>query len=361
MQRWLIASLASLLLIAPWSLACAPGGGPSAGSGAAGRSAPASPAESAAPAASAPAPTAPALRHIEVPLASSAATITPFWVAADQGLFNRHGLEVQLPYMPPATATQALSAGSVPIAAVGGSTVTAYVGGSTELVYVAGVSNKAPYRVVGRPEITRMEDLRGKSVALTTPGASPSVLMIEVLRRYGLEPDRDVTLSYLRDTQAGVAALLSGVVHATATGSPVAEYALAQGARLLLDMRELNLPILGINVATTRGMIERDPDLVRRFLMAYVEGIQYARDYPDAAVAATMRGARIDDRDLAELAYLEYREIWDPWPSEPGIQTLLSSMDDPAARAVRPADMIDDRFMRELERSGWLAEHLRAR
>src|ERR671931_238234 len=73
--------------------------------------------------------------------------------AAGGGFFSRQGLEVELPYMPPATATQALSAGSVPIAAVGGSTVTAWVGGSTELVYVAGVSNKAPYRVVARPEI----------------------------------------------------------------------------------------------------------------------------------------------------------------------------------------------------------------
>src|SRR3954469_11821959 len=106
-------------------------------------------------------------------MASSAATIAPFWVAAEQGLFARQGLEVELPYMPPATATQALSAGSVPIAAVGGSTVGAWVGGSTERVYVAGGSNKAPYRVVSRPEIRLMEDLRGKSVALTPPGASP--------------------------------------------------------------------------------------------------------------------------------------------------------------------------------------------
>jgi NitT/TauT family transport system substrate-binding protein len=358
MQRWLIGGLLGMLLGAGPGLACAPtGGAPARDGGAVTDAGP-----RAAPAADAAASAAPpALRQIEVPLASSAATITPFWVAAEQGLFSRQGLEVDLPYMPPATATQALSAGSVPIAAVGGSTVTAWVGGSTELVYVAGVSNKAPYRVVARPEITRMEDLRGKSVALTTPGASPSVLTIEVLRRYGLEADRDVTLTYMRDTQAGVAALLSGVVAATATGSPVADYAIAEGARLLLDMRDLNLPILGINVGTTRGTIERDPDLLRRFLMGYVDGIQYARDNPDAAIAATMRGARIDDPKLAELAYLEYREIWDPWPSEPGIQTILDNLEEPAAKTTRPAQMIDDRFMRELERSGWLAEHLRPR
>ncbi|HEY7065438.1 MAG TPA: ABC transporter substrate-binding protein [Chloroflexota bacterium] len=365
--RWR-GELLSVLVLASWCLACASGGGapggsqeatgPRAANEAAVAAAGAGPGSSQA-AAEATAP--PAVRQLDVPLASSSATITPFWVAAEQSIFQRYGLDVALPYMPPATATQALTAGSVLIAAVGGSTVTAWVGGSAELVFVAGVSNKAPYRVMARPEITRLEDLRGKTVGLTTPGASPSVLMLEVLRRAGLEADRDVTVSYLRDPQADMAALLTGAVNATAVGSPVAEYGLAEGARLLLDMRELNLPILGINVGTTRGLVQREPDLLRRFLMAYVEAVQYARDTPEAAISATMEGARVDDRALAELAYLEYREIWDPWPSEAGVQTILDNLDDPAARTARSADVIDDRFLRELEQSGWLAAHLRAR
>src|SRR5215212_8786804 len=130
MQRWLSGGLLGILLSAGPGLACVPAGGPpareSGGPPSAPEvgSAPGRPAALAAEAATSAA--SPALRQIEVPLASSAATITPFWVAADQGLFSRQGLEVELPYMPPATATQALSAGSVPIAAVGGSTVTAW-------------------------------------------------------------------------------------------------------------------------------------------------------------------------------------------------------------------------------------------
>jgi ABC-type nitrate/sulfonate/bicarbonate transport system substrate-binding protein len=136
---------------------------------------------------------------------------------------------------------------------------------------------------------------------------------------------------------------------------------MAEGGRLLVDMRELDIPILGPQVATSRGLVERDPDLVRRFLMAYVDGLQYARDRPDEGIAALMRGAQLDDRNLAELAYRDYYDLWDPWPSEAAIQTLLDNMDVPAARTTRPAEMIDDRFVRELDGSGWLAEHLRAR
>jgi ABC-type nitrate/sulfonate/bicarbonate transport system substrate-binding protein len=212
-----------------------------------------------------------------------------------------------------------------------------------------------------KPDILRMEDLRGKSVGLATPGSSPAVAMAELVRRHGMEPDRDVMFTYLRDSSATVAGLLSGSVQGVVTGSPQAEYALGEGNRLLLDMRELNLPILGINISSTRGTIEREPDLLRRVLMAYIEGIQCARDHPADAVTTMMRATSIDDRNLAELAYREYTEIWDPWPSEAGIQTLLDSIDVPAAKTVRPAEMIDTRFLRDLEQSGWLAQHYRAR
>jgi NitT/TauT family transport system substrate-binding protein len=366
MRCGLIGALLSVLLAAG-GLACRPAAEPAGRSdGAVESSTAAAPAGAAgsAPAAAAAAAVEPSplpLRQLHVPLVSTAATMVPFWVAAEHGLFQRYGLEPELVAMPPATAAQALSAGSALIAVAGGSVVSAWVGGATDLVFVAGVSQRAPYRIIVRPEISRVEDLRGKSLGQTTPGSSPTIATIEVLRRYGLEPDRDVTLTYLRDTQATVAALATGVVQGLTTSSPQAEQAIAEGGRLLLDMRDFDIPILGPQVATSRGLVEREPDLLRRFLMAYVDGLQYARDYPAEGIAALMRGARLDEPNLAELAYRDYYDIWDPWPSEAAIQTLLDNMDVPAARTTRPAEMIDNRLVRELERSGWLAEHLRPR
>ncbi|HLH23430.1 MAG TPA: ABC transporter substrate-binding protein [Chloroflexota bacterium] len=360
MRGQLLGGVLGALLVVAGSLACgAPSSRSSGAQGAAQRGAAASPAPSEAAAAAASTATPPAPRQFDMPLVSTAASMVPFWIADEQGIFQRYGLAPRLVQLPPATAAQALSAGSAPIAAAGGSVVSAWVGGATDLVFVAGNSNKAPYRVIVQPDIQRVDDLRGKSVGLTTPGASPSVAMIEVLRRYGLEADRDVTFTYLRDTPATVTGLLTGVVQAIAVSSPQAEYTLAEGGRLLLDMRGLNVPILGPQIATTRGLVERDPDFVRRVIMAYVEGLQYARDHPDAGIGSVMRGAMLDDRDLAELAYREYAPMWDPWLSEAAIQTLLDNMDVPAAHTTRPAEMIDDRFLRELDSSGWLAAHLR--
>ena len=368
-----VGGVVGALLVMSGVLACGPASGPpGVGGGAGGRTAPTvAPAGASSELAGAgvgstgvspaqlAAPVGPP-RQFEMPLVSTAATMVPLWVAAEHGLFQRHGLDPQLVPMPPATAAQALSAGSALIAAAGGSVVSAWVGGATDLVFVAGISSKAPYRVVVKPDILRMDDLRGKSIGVSTPGSSPTVAMVEVLRRYGMTSD-DVNLTYLRDSSATVAAFTTGVVQGVATSSPQVELAMAEGGRLLLDMRELNVPILGPQIATTRGLVEREPEFIRRVLMAYVEGLQLARDRPDEAIPALMRGARLDDRELAEVAFGEYYDVWDPWLHEAAIQTLLDNMDVPAARTTRPADMQDDRFLRELERSGWLAQHLRAR
>jgi hypothetical protein len=93
--------------------------------------------------------------------------------------------------------------------------------------------------------------------------------------------------------------------------------------------------------------------------MAYLEGMQLARDEPAIAIEAIMRGSGDTSRLHAEAAYAVYRPVWDPWPSPAGIQSLLDYMDEPGAKTARPEEMIDLGPLSELERSGWLAAHVR--
>jgi NitT/TauT family transport system substrate-binding protein len=297
------------------------------------------------------------LRKLELAMATGSGAVAPIWIAADYGIFRRYGLDVQPIAMAAATATQTLSSGSVLIAVTGGSSATAWVGGATDLVFVAGLSNKAVWEVLGRPEIARLEDLRGQSIGASTAGSGASIALFETLRRFGLEPERDVAITYLREDPARVAALLSGNVQGAVLASPFTQQARAQGARLLVDMRDLDIPMVALNITTTRGLLEREPDLVRRFLMGYVEGLQYMRDQPSDAIASILRGTRGESRADAEIAYQTYRDVLSPWPSEKAIQMLLDNLDAPEAKTARPAAMIDDRLLRELEASGWLAAH----
>jgi NitT/TauT family transport system substrate-binding protein len=306
------------------------------------------------------APAAPeAVRKIEMALSTLSATNAPLWVARDYGLFRRQGLDVELTSMSPAAANQALAAGSVPMTVTGGSSVSAYLAGNTEIVFIAGLMNRAHFKVMGRPEIARIEDLRGKSAGSSTAGSGASMALFESLRRFGLEPDRDVSIVYLREQPNIASALLGGAVQGGVLAPPFTQQVQGQGAHILVDMLEFNIELLANNITTTRGFLEREPDLLHRFLMAYVEGIQYARDHKADTVESIIRGTRNEDRGEAESAYDSYRDLWSPWPTEGGIRTVLNNLDEPAAKTARPADMIDDSILRELEQSGWLAANYR--
>ena len=212
---------------------------------------------------------------------------------------------------------------------------------------------------MGRPDITAIQELRGKTLGNTAPTSSGTLAMFETLRRFGLEVDRDYTMTYLREQSAVLAALLSNAIQGTVLGTPLSEEAEAQGMRVLVDMRDLPIDMMSSYVTTTRPIVARDPDLVQRFLMAYLEGMQLARDDSALAVEAIMRGSGDNNRAHAEAAYAVYRPVWDPWPSPAGIQGLLDYLDEPGAKTARPEEMIDLGPLRELERNGWLAAHVR--
>jgi NitT/TauT family transport system substrate-binding protein len=311
----------------------------------------------AAPATSA-SPTPPPLMRFELPTATFSATSTPLWVGVDQGFFRRYGFDLTVVALAPSAATQAVQSGSVPFAATAGSTVSAYVSGARELVYVAGLLNKVLFQLVARPDNTRIEDLRGKTVATSTTGSSSDIALREGFKRYGLEPDRDVSIIYLRDQPGILTGLVSGQVAGGFLASPYNKQARDQGYRVVFDTANSDIEILGLNITTTRGLLERDPEMVKRFLMGYVEAIEYARRNPDGTIDSIMRGTRGDDRALAADSYELYRAVWDPWPSTHALQTFLDNLDLPGARDVRAEQLIDDRVLRELQSSGWLAQHL---
>ncbi len=300
------------------------------------------------------------LRKVPIALSALSATMTPIWVGIENGIFASYGIELEPSQLSPSAASQALSAGSVPLAVTGGSSISAWLSGASDRVFIAGVIDKSLFKILTNvPEIQRMEDLRGRSVGTTTPGSGGTLALYVALRRFGLEPNRDVEMIYLRDQPTVLNAMLTGSTGAGNTPPPFSEQGLAEGARLLVDTRDLNVHVAVNHITTTRGVIERDRDMLRSFLMGYVDGIQFARDNPDKAIDAIMHGTRQDNRADAAEAYNLNRDVWDPWLTEEGIQVVFDNSDQPQAKTARAADMIDLSILRELEASGWMAQHLK--
>lgn len=299
-------------------------------------------------------------RPVAFGLTTVSGTVAPIWVALEHGIFARHGLAVETVAMSPAAVNQALLAGNLHLATSGGSAISAYVGGATELVFIAGLLNKAHFKILARPEIARIEQLRGRTIGSSTAGSGASMALLETLRRFGLEPHRDVQISYLREQPNIASGLLSGAVDAGVLAPPFTDQVEAQGARVLVDMRQFNVELTGTNLTTTRTFLAREREVAKRFVMAYAEALRFAREHREPTVAAILRGTQSTDREQAESAYEVFRDLWDLWPTEGAIQTVLNNLDEPGADRVRPAELLDLSILHDLERSGWLAQHYRA-
>jgi NitT/TauT family transport system substrate-binding protein len=333
----------SLALLCAFALACgspgapAPDGAPAAGS-----------------AGSAAAPPAPVAMRFGVNTTGPQAT--PAWVAKDEGFFEKYGIDAELVVV--ASAAQlapALISGEIPIA-IGAATgfVSSALAGS-DLVLLGGYANQLQLWLSSQPEITSVEELRGQKIAITRRGSATHMATRLVLQRHGLDVDRDVTL-----IQTGVnslEALLAGSVNAAMMGPPNTFVAEDQGMRTLVDVGEYNYPLIQQGIAASRAWVARNEDLTRRTLQAFGEGIAFAQDQKARTKAIIGKYTKTDDQQMVERAYNAFVPRWDrtmyapPEALRPDLEALADEL--PAARDAQPEQFVDNRFVLELERSGF--------
>ena len=105
--------------------------------------------------------------------------VTPLWIAKDQGLFRKHGLDVDLVFIIAGRAAQAMLAGQVTVALVGATHVTNAVTAGGDLTMILGLQNRLDYLFISRPTIRGGEELKGKKVAIGTPSGSASLATLD--------------------------------------------------------------------------------------------------------------------------------------------------------------------------------------
>src|SRR5579884_202333 len=350
-QRVLL--LATLLLAA-----CAGPGTPSS----APPTAPA-PAPEAARSPSAPAPAAEAVpagrQRIRVAHAFISAETLPIWVALETGLYEKYGLEVEaVPLQTSAQVAPAMASGEVQIALTTGSGVVEFDLSGGDHVIVAGYSNQMRYFLHARPDITRVEDLRGKRIGITRRGGAIDVAAHIFLERHGLVYGRDAAIVELGTAQNQLNGLAAGVVDAAIVALPTNLLAERQGFPLIEDTKQHNVAFPTNVIAVRRPYLESQTDVVRHYLQAHIEAVELIRSDKVLAKRLLGRGTNTYDEDLLERSYQIYiQDLQDiPYPSAEAIQGALDAiaLERPDARQARPADFYDDRLVRELDQSGFI-------
>jgi NitT/TauT family transport system substrate-binding protein len=314
-----------------------------------------------APAAGAPAATArPALDRIRLAYATPTPAFAAPWVAKELGLFEKYGLDVDLTYTSNGLSLlAALLSGEVAFGEVAApAPMSAYLEGG-EVVYVASAVNRLGLMLVTPPSITRLEDLRGRVLGVTRIGSITHTFMRYVVRSAGLDPEQDVTMVQIGGQPETVAALESGRISAGLLGTPAYRVALASGMHVAYNLAERGVAWPQGGSVTTRSNISTNPERIRSYVKAYTEALQVLRTDRDASVNAIARYADLASREMAEQSWEDYRPYYamPPYPDRAALEMVIAEElvpANPRASEVPPEAYYDDRFVRELDESGFI-------
>jgi NitT/TauT family transport system substrate-binding protein len=299
------------------------------------------------------------LQKIRLAYAAVTAAFAIPWIAKEAGIFQRHGLDVEIVYIASGPRTiQTLVAGGVDAAAIGGGAgIDANLAGA-DTVFVAISVNRVLIYMVAAPEIRRIEDLRGKVVGSSRLGTLTDFFARYQLRQMGLTPDRDVTVRGMGGLPETVAGLKAGQIQAGVFGFPAVLQARAAGFHVLVDYatQGLRYPLSGIVV--TQSLIRNREPAVRSLLESIIEGTHRFKTDPAFAIEVMERYTRTHDRRISEESQRVYAGAFErvpyPDPEDVKLAVVQVAENNPRARGADPREFVEPRLVREIEASGFI-------
>jgi ABC-type nitrate/sulfonate/bicarbonate transport system substrate-binding protein len=249
-------------------------------------------------------------------------------VAINAGVYKKHGFDVEnIQVGSSATVVQSLIAGEVSFAHVGAVPVVAAVTSGINLKIIAVFMNRFNYVMVTLPELQKPQDLKDKTLAISRFGSGDEFATREALRRWGLDPDKDVRVLQVGLTVARMAALQGRHVQASLLSPPQIVEAQRMGLNVMADLSDLDVEYAHYTLATKESLIAENRPLVERFMKAYVDGIKFHRSHPEAVISYLRKFSRQNDAEL-KIVYenLRKRIREEPVPTPGGLQTIIRSL-----------------------------------
>jgi len=283
------------------------------------------------------------------------------YVAQDQGFFRRYGIDltfVQVRSGPVGMA--ALASGETQLHE--GSATGAVLGSAAEgmdLVFVAGMINKLIGNIMASPKIKTPEDLKGKAIAVTSPSGGSWMFTTLALEYWGLDAKRDgISFRILGDEAVRSQALLNDTVAATHLGYTFSAPLMSRGFTNLADLAKLPIPFQSTGVLTTRRFMNASPEVVENVLRGIVDSMQFIAqpENKPAVLKSLMKGLRLKTIEQATEGYDTLGQIYEHkiYPRVDGVRNVirLLGMSNEKIRKLKAEELVDDRFVRKLEKEG---------
>lgn len=281
----------------------------------------------------------------------------PFWIGHDLKLFEREGLRSELIYINAGPrAMAAILAGEVQVSLSGvPSIVSAFAQGSDPLI-IAGAVNTINVSVYARPEIRSPEELRGKRLGITRFGGLTDIAVQYALKQWGLQPAKEVAILQIGDASSLLGAMAGNSIQAAGLQAPFTIRAAQLGYRELIDLSKSGLQYQNTVVLTTRSLVKRSPDNVRRFMRAYSTGLSIFHGQRETSLKVMSRYLKGIDPLVLDKSYEAFKawipEI--PYVNQAGMETAIQLTPlGGKERSIKSTDIVDESFVRELDQQGY--------
>jgi ABC-type nitrate/sulfonate/bicarbonate transport system substrate-binding protein len=300
--------------------------------------------------------------RVKIGTASITASTLSLWAAQEQGFFKKYGVEAQ---------TILIRGGPILVASLvagdihaGFTTGVSFLGAAaqgTEVKMLASISNKNSWKLMASPQIKKAQDLRGKRIGVQSVIGSTWMNSMLALEQLGLEPKRDhITFLPTGDPVTMAHAIEAGRIDAAVLDPVLSRQLGMKGFTLLVDLLKANVAFPGLGLGVTRGYLDQHAATLEKVVAAMTEGLAFVLQPANKAVVlkSLMKNMRMSDPAAAEEGYQDQLATLSrkPYPSLEGLRNAqrLLALQNPKIGAMKMEDMVDARFVRKLDESGFI-------
>jgi ABC-type nitrate/sulfonate/bicarbonate transport system substrate-binding protein len=271
-------------------------------------------------------------------------------MAQKNGLFKDEALEAEIIRMNPNVAITALATGDVDYCQLFGAVVGGAIAGLPVRI-VAGFLDNWPMTLIAQPELKALKDLKGKTLGISSFGATPDVAARMMIKQAGIDADKEIKILALGSDAARLMALKQRVVDVVVISPPADTQMEKQGYRILARAYELfSFPYLGLGTHTRK--IKEKPDEIRRVIKATIRANRFIRDNRDEAVRALIAWGKVE-REFAYASYDALRNLFnaDGAVPEDGLKLVIEQARRNAkvVREIMPTEVVDLTFLHEAQ------------
>src|SRR4029077_11452499 len=252
---------------------------------------------------------APALAtDFKVGISEPVNTVLAMWMADAAGAYKAQGLNVEIINMSGGSrGAQELAAGRIDVMHVGLSSVVRLNRGGANLRFIASLSNVIRFTFFSGPNVKTAAELKGGAVGVSTFGSESDATVTLALARLGLTR-ADVTLKEYGGGMKRIEAVQSGDIKATAVNEPVSSIARERGLNPLVDLVTEHIPWLFSGVVVKKDYLDANRDVLKRFVLATVEGNYLAMTDETRAKEVLARETKISDPKVLAISYEDFKQ-----------------------------------------------------